>query len=247
MRGRIGPACAALLGAAAFLAAGTGGAAAQGGDKPCRLALALGLDISASVDEAEYEIQRSGLVYALQDDAVREAFVTQHGPVWLLIYEWSGWQQQDVVFPWRRIDGAADLDAAAAIMAAHRRPMLTLSTALGRALRFGAAQFRDLPERCARRVIDLSGDGANNQDVTPAEIRASGALDGITVNGLAIRGADPDPAFYYADEVIHGPGAFVMEAKGGFDDFPRAIRAKLLREVSPNLVVGAAEGADAAP
>lgn len=238
---------AALLGAAALLAAPGASAQGVGPAGPCRLALVLGLDISASVDEAEYEIQRRGLVYALQDPAVREAFLTQAGSVHLLIYEWSGWQQQDVVFPWRRIGSERDLDDAASVMMEHRRPMLTLSTALGRALRFGAAQFRALPEPCDRRVIDISGDGANNQDITPAEIRASGALDGITVNGLAIRGADPDPAFYYADEVIHGPGAFVMEAKGGFDDFPRAIRAKLLREVSPSLIVGAAEGAEAAP
>lgn len=246
----VGPSAflAALLGAAGLLAA-TGGPAPAQGIGPagsCRLALALGLDISASVDEAEYEIQRRGLVQALQDPQVREAFLTQEGAVYLLVYEWSGWQQQDVIFPWRRINGPRDLDDAASVMQEHRRPMLTLSTALGRALRFGAEQFRTLPEPCARQVIDISGDGANNQDVPPAEVRATGVLDGITVNGLAIRGADPDPAFYYLDEVIHGPGAFVMEAEGGFDDFPRAIRAKLLREVSPNMIVGAAEGAEAA-
>ncbi|MGG7568535.1 DUF1194 domain-containing protein [Rhodovulum sp. DZ06] len=206
----------------------------------CRLALALGFDISASVDPAEYAIQKGGLVSALLNPEVRAAFLGRPGRVWLTVFEWSGWQQQDMALPWTPIDTGADLDAVAARMAAHRRPYDTLSTALGVAMRFGAAQLAAAPEPCARRVLDLSGDGAGNEAEPPGAVRRAPALRGITVNGLAIRGADPDPAAYYRDHVIHGPGAFVMEARGGFADFPEVLRRKLLRETAPPMILGAA-------
>lgn len=222
----------ALLAAAALLAPGRAAA--------CRLALALAMDISASVDSIEYEIQRGGLVAALADPELREALLSQEGEVWLTVYEWSGWQQQDVVLPWMRLAAPQDIDRAAAAMAAHQRPYRSLSTAIGEALRFGARRFDHLPERCARQVIDVSGDGASNQATPPAEVRRSGILSDITVNGLAIRGASPDPAEFYAREVIHGPEAFLMEATGGFVDFPAVLLRKLLREVRRPMILGRA-------
>jgi hypothetical protein len=212
----------------------------------CRLALALGMDISASVDSAEYEIQRGGLHDALRDTEIRAAILGQEGlaqsegDVWIAIYEWSGWQQQDMLAPWTALRTLGDIDALAARVAAHERPYDSLSTAIGVAMLYGARLFETLPEPCARRVIDLSGDGANNQDMAPSLVRGVAALAGITVNGLAIRGEDPDPAIHYRQEVIHGPGAFVIEARAGFPDFPDAIRAKLLREIRPPMIVGRA-------
>ena len=82
----------------------------------------------------------------------------------------------------------------------------------------------------SRRVIDISGDGVNNHGAGPDWYAAQGMLEGYTVNGLAIRGALPDPAEYYQDKLIHGPGAFV-EVAADFQDYARAILRKLLREL----------------
>jgi hypothetical protein len=216
-------------------------AAAADGPRPCRLALALALDISASVNDREYAIQLGGLADALRAPDVREAILTQGGEVWMAVYEWSGWQQQDLVAGWTPLRAPADIDALAARLDAHRRPYADFSTAIGRALAFGAALFRSLPVRCERRVIDVSGDGAHNEDVGPAEIRASGALAGVTVNALVIDGAWPPPVRHYETEVIHGPDAFMMVARNGFEDYPEMIRGKLLREIRPPQLLGALE------
>ncbi len=90
---------------------------------------------------------------------------------------------------------------------------------------------------CARQVIDISGDGENNDGVGPDYFRAQGKLDGITINGLVVQGAFPDPAPYYRDYVIQGPGAFLALARH-FDDYPSVIIGKLLREIGHELILG---------
>ncbi|MEM6440643.1 MAG: DUF1194 domain-containing protein [Pseudomonadota bacterium] len=207
----------------------------------CRLALALGLDISSSVNSREYAIQLGGLANALRAPDIQEAMLTQSGEVWITVYEWSGWQQQDVILPWSPMRAQADVEAAALRLDAHRRVYEDFSTALGRAMRYGAELFRALPRRCDRQVIDLSGDGVNNDAETPTQIRASGVLNGITLNALVIDGAYPSPVEQYRDQVITGPGAFMLVARNGFDDYPDLIRGKLLRELQPDMLIGRAE------
>lgn len=221
------------LAALALLAAQPGEAAA------CRLGLALGLDISSSVDAGEYEIQRGGLVAALRDGEVRDALLGQDGEVRIAVYEWSGYAQQDLLTDWTALTSPADIDGLAARIAAHERPYAEFSTAIGKAVEFGAALMARLPTPCDRLVIDLSGDGENNEGPGPHALRRSGLLDGVVINGLVIRGADLDPVAYYRTQVISGPGAFLMIAEGGFADFPAAIRRKLLREARPDIVAGA--------
>ncbi|HKK35395.1 MAG TPA: DUF1194 domain-containing protein [Paracoccaceae bacterium] len=225
--------------AVAALAALAPAAAAADAPRPCRLALALALDISASVDAREYAIQIGGLAAALRAPDLREAILSQGGEVWLAVYEWSGWQQQDLIADWAPLRRPADIDALAARLDAHARPYADFSTSIGRALAYGADLFRRLPAVCDRRVIDVSGDGAHNDGVAPAEVRASGALAGITVNALVVAGAVPPPAPHYEREVLHGPGAFLLVARGGFADYPELIRAKLLREIRPPHLLGA--------
>ncbi|MEM7547356.1 MAG: DUF1194 domain-containing protein [Pseudomonadota bacterium] len=205
----------------------------------CALALALALDISSSVNEREYAIQKDGLAAALRDPEVRAAALANPGSVWIAAYEWSGWQQQDMIADWQQISSAADLDALSARIEAHQRTYAVFSTAIGEGLQFGERLMSRLPKPCLREVIDVSGDGVNNEGLDPKRSRANGRLAGITVNALVIKGATPDPEPFYRDHVIGGPGAFMMIARNGFEDYPDMIIGKLVREIMPPVFIGA--------
>jgi hypothetical protein len=204
----------------------------------CKLALALALDISSSVNAREYDIQLQGLARAFRVPQVIEAILTPAGGgIAATVYEWSGYNQQDLVIPWTMLDSEASIRGFADMLSAHRRPYFDLPTALGKAVEYGAGLFSEAPA-CARRVIDISGDGENNDGVGPDHFRARGTLDGITINGLVVQGATPDPVPYYRDYVIQGPGAFLAMARN-FDDYPSVIVGKLLREIDQQPVLGA--------
>lgn len=225
-----------LAAAAALALAGTPGAA---GASECKLALALALDISSSVNDREYAIQRDGLARALRTPEVIEAMLTPEGTgVAVAVYEWSGYNQQDVVIPWTLLDSEVAIRAVADRLAAHQRPYSDLTTALGKAVEYGARLLARAPG-CSRQVLDISGDGENNDGVGPGHYRAQGLLDGITINGLVIAGAVPDPAAYYREQVIQGSGAFLVLARD-YGDYPAAIIGKLLREIDREMVLGAA-------
>ena len=204
----------------------------------CRLALSLALDVSSSVNAAEYEIQKGGLANALRDPEIRAAALSPPGSVYLATYEWSGWQQQDLVIAWTRLDDEAAIDAFADKLDRHRRTYAEFSTALGHAVDYGAQYFAYLPEPCAEHVIDVSGDGVNNDGFGPDGLWDSPLLARVTVNGLVIKGAEPDPEPYYRTRVIWGPGSFLMVARNGFDDYAEMIKGKLLRELEPNMLLG---------
>lgn len=225
--------------AAALATAGAGtlaGPAAAG----CRLALVLGLDVSSSVNEREYAIQLGGLAEALTVPEVREVILAvPTSPVAVMAFEWSGEAHQSVIAEWTLLTDEAAIDGFVARLLAHGRSASTLPTAVGRALEFAAQQFERGPA-CARRTIDLSGDGENNDGPGPERIRATGLLDGITINGLVIQGAYPNPAIFYRSEVMQGPDAFVALARD-FDDYPAVIIGKLLREMGAEMIVGEAQ------
>lgn len=195
----------------------------------CRLALLVALDVSASVDEAEYRLQLQGLAKALTDPAVRAAILRPGGDVALAAYEWSGARQQVVIAPWTRIASAAGLEAFAARVAGHARRYGEFPTAVGYALGYGSTLMRGAPP-CARRVIDVSGDGVNNDGFGPAAAYREFDFAGITVNGLVIGGGNLELISFYEAEVAHGPAAFV-EVAADYADYARAMRRKLLREL----------------
>lgn len=203
----------------------------------CKLALALGLDISSSVNSAEYRIQLDGLARAFRTPEVVKAMLAPPGStVAVITYEWSGYAQQDLITGWEMIDSEAAASAYAARLEAHRRTYSDFPTAIGKAVEYGAGLLRRSPP-CTRLTLDLSGDGENNDGIGPEEIRAEGLLEGITINGLVIQGAVPDPGLYYRRHVMQGPGAFVALARD-FDDYPAVIIGKLLREVGTEAIVG---------
>jgi len=196
--------------------------------RACKVALVLAVDVSGSVDNAEYRIQMQGLAAGLRDGAVSEALVADAAA--LTVLHWTGSSRQDVVVPWTRITGFGALEDFARRVETAPRRWRNFSTAIGEALVFSAARFDAVPD-CARRVIDISGDGSSNEGIEPGTARPELTRRGITVNALVIEGAEPMMTEYFWEHVITGPGAFVITANG-YDDYPARMRRKLLREVA---------------
>jgi hypothetical protein len=158
----------------------------------CRLALAIGLDISGSVDAAEYRLQMDGLASALLDPDVQDAFLAMPGAnVRLYIYEWGGYGTQRPLVAWIEVTDAAVLNRIAGqLLSTERRPH-DPATALGRAMQYGA-QALAAQRDCWRLTIDLSGDGESNIGPFPSDVRDAPSLSNITINALVI-GADAAP------------------------------------------------------
>lgn len=208
----------------------------------CSIALVLALDVSGSVDEAEYNQQINGLATALNDPEVRSLIIfSADAPVSLAVFEWSSRNHQYIVQPWISLDGPDALDRAIARIRAHQKVRAGLKTAMGTALDFGAAML-DQQQHCWQHTIDVSGDGTNNIGVSPKDVYRGPAFDHITVNALVVgnpsntsdEGTNLSPEAlrdYYETEVIHGPQAFAMIAYG-YSDYARAMQRKLMRELA---------------
>ncbi|WP_170400054.1 DUF1194 domain-containing protein [Ruegeria arenilitoris] len=210
----------------------------------CRLALALAMDISSSVDATEDALQRQGLAAALIAPEVAEAFFSSPMPVALAVYEWSGRSTQRVILNWTMISTQADLLAAAATVQQSIRSDSGSATAMGYALAFGSTLMQQAPS-CLFQTIDLSGDGTNNDGYQPASAYRHFPFQNTVVNGLVINAADFEGELYlipfFENNVLHGPGAF-LEIAQGFEDFERAMRRKLERELT-GLQIGALQDA----
>ena len=196
----------------------------------CGLSLVLALDVSSSVDADEFALQTTGLANALRDPSVRRSILAAGG-IQAIALEWSGRDKQVDIAPWSLLTSDADISSFADRIETHQRVHTEFPTALGYALGHAATRLRTAPLSCARAVIDVSGDGVNNEGFEPLLAYRNFDFSSVTVNGLVIRGADPDPAAYYQAEVIHGPGAFV-EIAANFDDYETAMKRKLLREIN---------------
>lgn len=214
---------AALAGAA--LAPGP----AQALDGRCRLALVLALDVSASIDDDEYELLRAGTATALASPEVRAAIKTLGG-VYVTAFEWSGREQQRVIEDWRPLLDDPSIEGMAARIAAHERTTSEYPTALGAALGFAHARFASAPPACQRRVVDIAGDGENNHGFGPESAYRAYDFSAITVNGLVVSGASDEAATYYREHVLNGPASF-LEIAEGYEGFESAMRRKLLREI----------------
>jgi Protein of unknown function (DUF1194) len=200
----------------------------------CRLALALAVDVSRSVDAADYVIQTEGLAAALEDRDIRSAIFGPEGDVALAIYYWSGIGYQDLVQPWVILTGPEALDTAIWAVRRTPRPAAPLATAMGDALRYGSELMAEAPT-CARKVIDLAGDGRSNEGISVARTYEREDFTGITVNGLAVGEHEIDLVRYFHEELIRGAGAFVEVALRQ-SDYPEAIHRKLLRELQGPMI-----------
>ena len=238
------PLAAALLAAAAF--------AAGAEDAPCRQALALGLDVSGSVNGSEYRLQLDGLAAALTHPDVVEALLAAAGaPVKLAVYEWSGPTSQAMIVDWTAITDAHVLAGVTARLEANRRTPTDPATALGTALVVGGRLLAQQPA-CWKRTLDISGDGISNTGPRPQDLGDRPELAGITVNALVVAPEAIDPPVggagllgYFEAFVIRGPGAFAEHAED-FAVYEAAMVRKLLKELQ-GMVVGAAGPATPGP
>jgi len=212
------------------------------------LELVLAVDISYSMDQEEQALQREGYANAVVSREFLEALrLGPTGRIAVAYVEWAGETEQQVVVSWRVIDGPDTARAfAEAISSAPLRR--AYRTSISSALLFGADQFDLNGFQGLRRVIDVSGDGVNNQGPPVSLARDAVVSRGITVNGLPLlmkrSGASaldiPELDVYYEDCVIGGAGAFVIPVQHQ-DEFARAIKTKLVLEVA-DLAVPAARG-----
>jgi hypothetical protein len=195
----------------------------------CGVSLVLAIDVSSSVDAREYQLQMGGLSGALVDPEVLTA-IRDVGGIQLTAFEWSGRFDQTDIAPWTFLVAPGDVIDFAERLRDHSRGRDDMPTALGYALGYAVNRFDSAPLTCQRKVIDVSGDGINNEGFEP--VQAYGAFDfaNVQVNGLAVSGARPDPVSYYRQSVRRGPGAFVVVANG-FADYQAAMKRKLIREI----------------
>ncbi len=193
----------------------------------CDLALALTVDVSGSISPGEYRLQMDGLSDALLDPTVADALIS--GQVALSLVQWTGEGRQAVSLPWTSVTSQNVLQEFSDAARTTPRRWRHFSTAIGDALAFTAAYFTDAPA-CARRVIDVSGDGENNEGLDLARGRDLTLARQITINALAIETSAEGLGDYFRTHLIGGPGSFVLTARD-FEDYPRAIRRKLLNEV----------------
>jgi hypothetical protein len=212
-------AAALLLGAAPALRAETVDAA-----------LVLALDVSLSVDEREYTLQRDGIAAAFESPALVAAVAGgKNHAIDVLVLEWSDPEVQVVTVDWTRVSDAASANAFAAKVRTTKRSSQGL-TAIGNGLMAAGAAFERLPDQAARRLIDVSGDGMANIGVPCPEARDALLTRGITINGLVILNDEPWVDGYYSENVVGGPGAFLMQV-ADYREFAAAIREKLLSEI----------------
>ncbi len=204
------------------------------------LQLVLAVDISRSMDQDEQSLQRAGYVAALRDPEVISAI--QGGPlgrIAITYVEWAGQGLQTVLVPWTLIDGAESAGLVADALA--DQPLQRLRrTSISDALTFAAAHFETSDFESARRVIDISGDGPNNQGFRVTDARDAVIDQGITINGLPIMLKTGFPSgffdvqnldLYYEDCVIGGFGAFLVTVQDA-GEFAAAIRRKLILEIA---------------
>ena len=201
--------------------------------------LVLAVDVSYSMDMDELALQREGYAQAIVSREFLQALKTgPNGKISVTYFEWAASSDQKIIIPWRVIDGPETADAVAnEIM---KTPIRRASrTSISGAINFAMPLFDENPHRGIRRVIDISGDGPNNNGSPVTVARDAAVEKGVIINGLPIMVKEPsystmdigDLDFYYEDCVIGGPGSFVVTIKER-DKFKEAIRTKLVLEIA---------------
>ena len=216
-----------------------GGARAQNTD----LLLVLAADVSRSIDEGEFELQRKGYAAALSDPRVLAAIRGgSNGTIAVCFVEWSGAGEQMVVADWTVIRDDEDAGGLTATILAAPRSFIG-RTSISGAIDFAMERFAAATARSSRRSIDISGDGTNNSGRPVTEARDQALAEGVTINGLAIINDKPNPGYafhtqppgglpeWYRQNVIGGPGAFLRVVED-FRSFADAMTNKLVSEIA---------------
>lgn len=236
--------------AAGLLLAAVGAALAQSGehleaDEVVDVELVLAVDVSLSMSPMELDIQRDGYAAAFVHDQVIQAIRDGvHGKIAVTYMEWAGDYTQRVVVPWTRVSNLAEAQAFVAEMTATP-PRSARRTSISGGLLHAAGLFENSGFRGLKRVIDISGDGPNNQGPQVDMVRDEIVATGVTINGLPLMTGSgfisiydvTDLDAYYANCVIGGPGSFMIPVND-WTHFPEAIRRKLVMELAAAPVAG---------
>lgn len=195
--------------------------------------LVLALDSSASVDREEFQLQLDGLAQAFRDPEVLQA-VENMKPlgVAVAVTQWGGPGDTRIVLPFEFLGSARDAKAFGFRASLIRRWMRASSTSIATGILDSAALMATNDYEGYRKIIDISGDGRDNSNVDLAAAREAARKAGIVINGLPIIAGDEGLVAYYESSVIVGADAFAEPARD-FDDFARAIKEKLLKELRP--------------
>jgi hypothetical protein len=229
----------ALIAGVVGAAIGCPGARAESVD----LLLVLAADVSRSIDEDEFNLQRKGYAAAITDPKVLRAIVSgrNHG-IAVTFIEWSGAEEQNVVVDWTVVRDEETASSIAATMLNAPRSFLG-RTSISAAIDFAMQRFAIVSVDSDKRIIDISGDGTSNAGRAITEARDQAVAAGVTINGLAIINTQASPGYafhtqppgglpkYYEENVLGGPGAFVLQVEN-FGTFAEAITRKLLTEIA---------------
>jgi hypothetical protein len=223
--------------AAVIIVAGTAIAA-----EPVDLLLVLASDVSRSIDDAKFKLQRDGYIAAISNPRVIEAIRSgPHGRIAICFVEWSGSSEQKVVIDWTLIDGATTAQDFVSQLDEAPRSFANFTSISG-GIDFAMGQLEHAPFHSVRHAIDVSGDGTNNSGRNVISARDDAVAQGVTINGLVILSEQPlkyDPHHthppggleaYYHDNVIGGPNSFAMVAET-FNSFGKAMFNKLIAEI----------------
>jgi hypothetical protein len=204
------------------------------------LELVLAVDISGSINDAEYNLQKTGYVNAFNNLSLWNAIEAGALDKIAVTYvEWSGAAQQYQLVDWTLIDSYASSQTFASAIGATTRAggEAYNLTAPGSAINYSAGLFIDNGYDGTRNVIDVSGDGSRNDGAITATARDAAFSNGISINGLVIEGSEAGLFNWYVNNVQIGPNSFVIAASG-FDTFGTAVSDKLEREIinPPNVI-----------
>jgi hypothetical protein len=200
---------------------------------PVNIELLLALDVSASVDRQEFELELQGIAAAFRDPEILEA-VKNLKPlgVAIAVSQWGGPGESRVIIPFTHIESARDAKAFGFLVGRTYRFIGATSTSIVTAIENGVTMMESNGFDGQRKVIDISGDGEDNSNLSLPAARNYASRNGVIINGLAIEADEGHLATYYENNVIQGVDSFVEQAND-FEDFARAIRIKLLRELRP--------------
>jgi len=193
----------------------------------CDTALLLTIDVSNSIDVGEYRLQVDGMADAVLDEEVSEALI--QGQVAVSVMQWSGVDRQEISIPWRQLRNLNDVQTFAADARLMPRAFVMSDTAPGDAILY-ALDYMEKAPQCGRQVIDISGDGTPNAGSDTRTASREAERRGVTINGIAIESLGVAITNFFNLQVITRDG-FVITANR-HRDYPRAIREKILREVS---------------
>ena len=198
------------------------------------LALVLAVDASGSVSDERFELQKQGYAAAFRNRQVLNSIrslTTQS--IAVTMTQWTGPELHVQTVDWTLAKDEASVNALADSIEASKRQLFGGGTSISGAIDYSRMLLGAGPFRGIRRVIDISGDGANNRGRAVTLARDEAVRDGISINGLPILALEPDLDRYYYENVIGGPGAFVVAAQS-YETFADAILKKLITEIAAN-------------